>query len=93
MSRSKSSKLSAERKHVQRHRVVRVTLKKFLFSIFLNFLCQTPKKNTRCRAILLSPLGRNVVSLAVKKSLGQSCPSCLRKLNVVVLIVTVRETF
>ena len=89
MSRSKSSKLSAERKHVQRHRVVRVTLKKFLFSIFLNFLSQTAK-NSRCRAILLSPVGRNVVSRAIKKSLGQSR---LRKLNVVVLVVTVRGTF
>ena len=41
----KSSKLSAERKLVQRHRVVRVTLLKFSSSpIFLNFLCQTAKK-------------------------------------------------
>ena len=44
MSRSESSKLSAGCKLVQRHRVVRVTLKKFLFSIFLNFPSQTAKK-------------------------------------------------
>ena len=44
MSRSKSSKLSAGCKLVQRHRVVRVNEKKFLFSIFLNFLSQTAKK-------------------------------------------------
>jgi ribosomal protein L36 len=93
MSRSKSSKLSAGCKLVQRHRVVRVTLKKIPVFGFLNFPFSNRKKYSRCRAILLSPLGRNVVSRAVKKSLGQSCPSCLRKLNVVVLDYTVRETF
>ena len=43
MNWSKSSKLSAGCKLVQRHRVVRVTLEKILFSIFLNFVCQTQK--------------------------------------------------
>ena len=90
---SKSSKLSAGCKLVQWHRIVRVILEKIPVLDFLKFPFSNRKKNSRCRAILLSPLGRNVVSRAVKKSLGQSCPSCLRKLNVVVLVVTVRETF
>ena len=90
MSRSKSSKLSAGCKLVQWHRVVRITLKKIPVFGFLKFPFSNRKKNSRCRAILLSPLGRNVVSRAVKKSLG---PSCLRKPKVVVLDYTVRETF
>jgi hypothetical protein len=44
MSRSKSSKLSAERKLVQRHRVVRVTLKKVSVFDFLKFLLSNRKK-------------------------------------------------
>ena len=93
MSRSKSSKLSAGCRLVQRHGVVRVTLKKIPIFDFLEFPFSNRKKKSRCRAILLSPLGRNVVSRAIKKSLGQSRPSCLRKINVVVLVVTVRGTF
>ena len=44
MSRSKSSKLSAERKHVQRHRVVRVTLEKIPVFDFLKFPFSNRKK-------------------------------------------------
>ncbi len=46
MSRSKPSKLSAERKLVQRHRVVRVNEKNLVFD-FLKFPLSNRKKNSR----------------------------------------------
>jgi hypothetical protein len=87
MSQPKSPKLSAERKLVQRHRVVSVNGKKFLFSIFLNFLCQTAKKIRASRDFYFSTGSGNVVELS-KGSLGQSRPSCPREPNVVVWDVT-----
>ncbi len=71
MSRLKPSKLSAERKLVQRHRVVRVNGKKFLFSIFLNFLCQTAKKFA-LRAISISALGRGTLQCRLKSPCSKS---------------------
>jgi hypothetical protein len=88
----KSLALSVEHKHVQRHRNVRVILKVFLFSIFLNILCQTAKKFALSRDTSMSP-GRDVVSCVGKKSLGQSRLRCLRKRNVVDLVVNVHGIF
>ena len=75
MSRSKPSKLSAERKLVQRHRVVRVTLKKIFFSIFLNFLCQTAKKFA-LRAISISALGWGTLLCRLKSPCSKSSKIC-----------------
>ena len=88
MSRSKSSKLSAGWKLVQRHRVVRVTLKKIPVFDFLKFLFSNRKK--------IRPVARYFFlhwAAMLSAEPLKSRQSCLRKPKVVVLVVTVRGTF
>jgi hypothetical protein len=67
MSRSKSSQFSAELKFVQLHQLVRVEVKKMVVSDFSKFPLSNRKKNSCCRAIPLSPLGRETLSAELLK--------------------------